>query len=145
MAGPDDAVVPSPDWTLRRLDGTLVTLGELRGQPVFVNFWATWCAPCVEEMASIRRLAESMVAANVAVEFLLVSSERERVVRAFVDRYDIAPSPVLEETLAPEAFGELVLPTTAVLDPEGRMVFWHRGATDWAQPEVVALLTELAN
>jgi thiol-disulfide isomerase/thioredoxin len=134
--------VPDPAWTLRRLDGTAFTLGELRGRPVFVNLWATWCPPCVEELASIDRLAREV--GEEAVHFVLASPEDAARVRAFAELNDHDLPLVVEETLAPEAFGELVLPTTVILDSEGRMVLRHRGAAEWDTPEVQALLRTLA-
>lgn len=134
-------VVPDPGWTFRRLDGSTLTLGELRGRPVFVNFWATWCPPCVAELSTIGALAGRL--ADTEVAFVLVSAEETDAVRRFARRLPDVPSPVLEETLAPEAFGRLVLPTTAVLDHQGRLVLLHRGAEDWSIPEVEALLRRL--
>lgn len=143
VAGPDRTSLgmPDPGWTLRRLDGTTFTLGELRGRPVFVNFWATWCAPCVAELASIEALAAELDDTEVA--FVLVSAEDAGVVREFSHRYAPGFPLVLEETLAPEGFGSLVLPTTAILDESGRMVLLYRGAEDWARPGVEVLLRRL--
>lgn len=141
-AGMEVLGVPDPAWTLRRLDGTTFTLGQLRGRPVFVNLWATWCPPCVAELASIGRLARAVE--TTGAHFVLASHEAPETVREFVRRQRPALEPVLEETLAPAAFGELVLPTTAVLDTRGRMVLLHRGAADWNTPEVRALLRALA-
>lgn len=148
LAAPEPAVrsgqpvTPDPDWTLRRLDGSTFTLGDLRGRPVFVNLWATWCPPCVEELPAIDRLARAV--AETGVHFLLVSPEEGDRVRRFSERLALELSPVLEETLAPRAFGEMALPTTAILDARGRMVLLHRGAAAWDDPEIVALLRELA-
>ena len=140
--GPEVLGVPDPAWTLRTLEGRTFTLEDLRGRPVFVNFWATWCPPCVEELPSIQRLARAV--GDSAAHFLLVSPEDGPRVAAFVRRLGLEISPVLEETLAPEAFGELVLPTTVLLDREGRMVLRHRGAAEWDTPEVRAFLLALA-
>ena len=135
--------VPDPEWRLRRLDGSTFSLGELQGNPVFVNLWATWCPPCVAELESIRRLQEELSEAG--VHFVLVSPEDEAPVRAFLERERPQVEVVLEETLAPEAFGELVLPTTVILDRQGRMVLLHRGAAAWDSAPVVSLLRHLAS
>ncbi|MBT8335134.1 MAG: TlpA family protein disulfide reductase [Gemmatimonadetes bacterium] len=140
-AAPVAGVRPDPGWTLRTLDGDTFTLGELRGRPIFVNLWATWCPPCVAELGSIERLAENI---GPSVSFVLASPEDPRVVREFVRRHGLAVSPVVEETLAPEAFGASALPHTVILDAEGRLVLRHRGAADWDTAEVRALLEALA-
>lgn len=136
----EEEVFPDPDWELRTLEGEELTLGELRGRPVFVNMWATWCPPCVAELASIERLSRALEG---EVRFLLVSPEEPGVVERFARRQQMAVSPVLEATLAPEALGVEALPHTAILDSSGRLVIRHRGATDWDTPEVEALLRSL--
>lgn len=140
-AQPDEAVRPDPAWTLRSLDGGTFTLADLRGRPVFINLWATWCPPCVAELASIDGLA---AAVGDEVAFLLVSPEDEAPVRAFLRRHELGVEPVLEVTLAPDALGAVALPHTVVLDADGRVVLRHRGAADWNTSEVTALLEHLA-
>ena len=149
-SGTADALpVPDPGWRIHPLGGGETTLGELRGSPVFVNLWATWCPPCVAEIGSIGRLAEAVRRAGHGdVRFLLVSAEEAATVRDFARRrLPELPDGVtlaLEGSLAPEAFGELVLPTTVILDADGRMVLRHRGAAAWDDPAVVKLLAGLA-
>ena len=133
-------VRPDPGWTLRTLDGETFTLGELRGRAVFVNLWATWCPPCVAELASIERLADAV---GDSVTFVLASPEDPAVVREFVRRHGLAVRPVVEETLAPEAFGAAALPHTVILDADGRLVLRHRGAADWDTVDVRELLEAL--
>ncbi|WP_405274915.1 TlpA family protein disulfide reductase [Gaopeijia maritima] len=137
----DPLVHPDPAWELRTLDGERFTLGDLRGRPVFVNLWATWCPPCVAELASIDRLAAEV---GDAATFLLVSPEDERAVREFARRRQLGVRPVLESTLVPEEFGLEALPHTVILDAGGGLVLRHRGAADWHTPEVEALLRRLA-
>jgi thiol-disulfide isomerase/thioredoxin len=134
--------IPDPDWRLRTLAGEEFALGDTRGRPVLVNLWATWCPPCVEELASIDRLAQRV--ADTGVAFLLVTPEEAAPVREFLARRPLGVPVLLEGTLAPEAFGAIVLPTTFVLDAEGVIRLHHRGAADWDTPEVEALLRALS-
>lgn len=134
-------VRPDPDWRLRTLDGEVFRLGDLRGRPVFVNLWATWCPPCVAELASIGRLADRV---GDAVAFVLVTHEDERLLREFMQRHAVPIEPVLEETLAPESLGAAALPHTVVIGPEGRLRMRHRGATMWDTPEMASWLAALA-
>jgi thiol-disulfide isomerase/thioredoxin len=128
-------------WRLRALDGSPITLDAFQGQILFINMWATWCGPCVQELASIQALVESMKDSGVA--FLLVSPEDPEPVRRFlrVHGYDL---PVyLEAQEMPPAFGLRALPTTFVVDRQGRIVLRHRGAADWDQDPVRRFLQAL--
>lgn len=130
------------DWTLRTLEGEVVSLERYRGWPVFLNVWATWCAPCVAELASIEALASRPEVAGVA--FLLVSPEKPEVVDRFRRRLGLSLPVLVEETRMPRAWGLRALPTTWIVDAEGRVLLRHRGAADWDRPEVAALLEALA-
>ena len=131
------------DWSIRNAEGVEVPLETLRGEVLVVNFWATWCAPCVAELGSFERLQRQLEAADAGVRFLYVSPEDPGQVEDFADRHGYELDLVTEARRAPDALGELVLPTTFVIDREGRIVLRHRGASDWAQPEVVAFLFSL--
>jgi thiol-disulfide isomerase/thioredoxin len=130
-------------WELRTLDGDPVTLDRFRGRVLFVNLWATWCPPCVAELRSIQALADSL-AGEPAVAFLLVSPEAARPVARFVRRRALTAPVYLEGTRAPARFGAFALPTTVVVDRQGRIVLRRRGAADWDDPAIRALLRELA-
>ncbi len=134
--------VPDPDWRLRTLAGEEIALGDTRGAPVLVNLWATWCPPCVQELASIDRLAERV--ADAGVQFLLVTPEDEGPVREFLARRPLGVPVYLEGTLAPEALGAIVLPTTFVLDAQGVIRLHHRGAAEWDTAEVEEFLRALS-
>ena len=142
---------PDPDrltgrdfrWALRTLEGETLRLEHFRGRVLFVNLWATWCPPCTAELASIQALADSL-AGEPGVAVLLVSPETARPVARFVRRRALRAPVYLEETRAPARFGAVALPTTVVVDREGRIVLRRRGAADWDDPRVRALLRVLA-
>lgn len=135
------------DWRVRSLDGTLHPLSQWRGRVVVLNMWASWCAPCIGEMASFRALRESLRREGVdsgAVALLLLTPEPASRVERFVRRR-LADMPVFaEHDPMPAEFGVRAVPTTWILDREGRLVLAHRGATDWNAPAVRALLRRLA-
>ena len=130
------------EWRLRTLDGRRVALSDLRGRPVVLNVWATWCRPCVAELASFERLRDSVAADGVA--FAFVSPERVGPVRRFLDRHRYTLPVYLEAERMPGAIGAPALPTTVVLDHTGRVVHRHRGAADWSTPQVRRTLRDLA-
>jgi thiol-disulfide isomerase/thioredoxin len=135
--------VPDPDWELSTLDGEILSLRSFRGTPVFVNLWATWCPPCVEEMASIQRLVEQL-GPDSPVRFALVTPEEAAPVQAFLDRNGLALPVYLEGTLVPESMDVEALPTTVILDGDGRVVLHYRGAAAWDRPEMVEYLRTLS-
>jgi peroxiredoxin len=131
------------DWSIRTAEGEEVELESLRGEVLVVNFWATWCAPCVAELGSFERLEAQLEAADARVRFLYVSPEDPGQVEGFADRYGYELDLVTEARRAPDSLGDLVLPTTFVVDRKGRILLRHRGASDWAQPEIAAFLFSL--
>ncbi len=124
------------DWAIRELDGGAISLGAFEGRVVFINMWASWCVPCVREMASIERLREAMGDAD--MDFLIVAADEERPVRRFLRRYPYDLPIYLEEQRMPLAFGLRGLPTSWVVDRQGRIVLLRHGEAVWETPEVVA-------
>ena len=118
-------------------------LEELRGKVVLVNFWASWCAPCIAEMPSIQRLAEAMRGRPFAVVGVNVG-EGARRVRTVADRLGI-DFPVLldEDSKVFDAWGAKVLPTSYVLDPAGVIRYVGRGPLEWDASDVVETLEGL--
>lgn len=109
-------------------------LTQHRGKPVVINFWATWCEPCREEMPALARFAARGQARGLAVLTVAVADNDKRV-EDFL--WEILPDkqtlPVLhdrEQTIS-RAWGARVLPTTVVLDRRHRIVLRGMGAIDW--------------
>jgi thiol-disulfide isomerase/thioredoxin len=135
---------PDADWTVKGLDGKAIRLGDLRGRPIFVNIWATWCGPCVREMPAIGNLYAALH--DQGVEFLVVSEEDEETVRRFVSEENL-PFPVYISTEnLPSDLETSGIPATFILDGTGTIVFKRTGAAKWdAEPVrnfLLALRTE---
>jgi peroxiredoxin len=130
------------DWSLRTLDGEELTLEQMRGSVLFINMWATWCRPCVLELGGIEALSESLEGSGVT--FLLVSPEDPEHVARFLEIHDLDVPAYVEAQEMPPAFGLRALPTTYVVDREGRIVLRHRGAAEWNQEEVRDFLLALS-
>ncbi len=116
---PDPAVGrPAPDFALTTLDGKGFRLSDLRGKPVVINFWATWCAPCRSEMPSLQTAATRFDDAVVVVG--VDQGEDARTVQAFVDELGVTfPIPLDKEMVASERYNVKGLPTTYFVDAEG--------------------------
>ena len=117
-----------PTWPLQSLDGHEVDLADFQQQVVFVNRWATWCAPCVVEMPHIEKLADRFDGEDVA--FVIVSDENPDTVAAFVDEQGWS-LPIYTASNAPAPFESDVLPATFVLDEARRVAFKHIGSARW--------------
>ncbi len=131
-------------WRIRPL-GTgseSFALERLRGRVLFINLWATWCAPCVAELASIAALRDSLRTDDIV--FLIVSPEEPARVEAFLRRHRYDLPAYVEARAMPAAFGLEALPTTFVVDRLGRIVLRHRGAADWDRAPVREFLRYLA-
>jgi thiol-disulfide isomerase/thioredoxin len=110
------------DFTLQRLGGGEVSLSDYRGEWVVVNYWATWCAPCREEMPELSALHEER--ADVTVLGLAYEEVEDNEFEAFLQNSPVS-YPILKVDVyaPPEPFGApKVLPTTIILDHQGRAV-----------------------
>jgi len=129
-------------WKLRDLNDQPVDLSKFRGRALFLNIWATWCPPCVEEMPSIANLADNARLKNVA--FVCVSTDESiDQVRAFL-RDKHWSMTILRASEVPEVFATSGIPATFVIAPSGRIVTSELGAAQWDDPTVVDYLEELS-
>lgn len=131
---------PAPALELTDIDGKTWTLEGLRGEVVLLNFWATWCPPCVEEIPSLGRLNLRLDGKPFRVVSVDVGEEAEQV-RAFLKRVP-ADFPVL---LDPEGsvtapWKIRAFPTSFLIDPEGRLHYGYFGGLEWDAEEVVELI-----
>jgi thiol-disulfide isomerase/thioredoxin len=127
-------------WILSDRKGNRISLQDYRGQVVFINFWATWCPPCVAELPEIHRAYEKY---GGSVAFLLVSSQEPPVVEAFLEErgYDL---PVVYATQpVPEAFAHSAIPTTYILSRDGRIAVKKTGAMNWDSKGTVRIFEQL--
>ncbi len=134
--------VQAPALRLKDLDEVEHELAGLRGRLVLVNFWATWCPPCRREMPSMERLYQALKDQGLSVLAVDVGEDAETVF-AFTGQLDPAPTfPMLvdPEGKTAEAWGVLSLPTSFVVDPQGRIVLRAVGGTEFDDP---ALIEEL--
>ena len=134
-----DRVAPVLGWRLRGLDGTERDLAEFRERVLFVNLWATWCAPCIAEMPHIEQLADRL---SDDVAFLIVSEEAPDEVAPFVAEQGWR-LPVYTVDAVPPLFQTGVIPATYVLDEMREMVFKHIGSARWDDDGATAFIENL--
>jgi thiol-disulfide isomerase/thioredoxin len=142
---PTNPPLPAPaDIAVTTRDGRSMRLAELKGQPLLVNFWATWCAPCVREMPSLERLAAER-GSSLAVLAISVDRRGEAVVGPFIERQAISKLPIYLDSKSElaHAFGVEGIPTTILIDREGREVGRYLGPADWNGAAAHRLLDRL--
>lgn len=145
----EEKVVPAgekaADFKLERLDGTTLSLDQLRGKVVFLNIWATWCGPCREEMPSMQTLYEQMKG-NKDFVMLAVSQDTKgrSVVAPYIEKYGYRFTILLDpENKVGESYEVSGVPETFIIDRKGQIVAHHMGAFDWSRPDVKDALKEL--
>jgi thiol-disulfide isomerase/thioredoxin len=120
----------SQDWILSTLDGTEVDFSEFKGKVIFINFWATWCKPCLAEMPGIQKLYDDMKDEDIV--FLVISNETESVVKNFCDNNDYSfPFYLGRPYDSPNIFQSRSIPTTFIIDRNRRILFKHNGMAAW--------------
>ena len=137
-----ERTAPAPDFAVRLADGSgTVRLADLRGKVVLLNFWATWCGPCREELPVLNRLQEAYGPLGLAV--VLVSDEDAATVKAYTDAlgFPLAPTNALltDPDAVPEPFRRSldVRPVSFVLDRGGYIKAYEVGARSAAEFEAI--------
>lgn len=134
--------VAAPDTPVVSKDEGPITLDRFRGKFVVLNFWATWCGPCIRELPSLSRLNAQFAGDDFAV--VLISQDRggfkqtDRFLKKL--KIDIPDAFIDEKLKYSRAIGVRSLPTTILLGPDGNEVGRLTGSAEWDEPEAVALI-----
>ena len=136
---------PAPGFDTMDMEGNVWSLSKQRGQVLFVNFWATWCAPCREEMPSMQRLYTKLPKDSFKM-VALYNKDNPKVVKKFVTQLGIT-IPILndEQNIIGERYGLTGLPETFIIDKKGVIREKFIGPAEWDSPEVVAMMTRYIN
>ena len=129
----------APDFTVKDSDRT-VTLSEFKGQVVVLNFWATWCPPCVEELPSLVQMQERMKSKGVTVLAVSVDVD-ETAYRRFLKEHSVNLLSVRDpDQKSAGLYGTFKFPETYIVDRKGVVRRKFIGAVDWTEPEVIDFL-----
>lgn len=134
------ATLPASAFDLKSLDGRTVRSQELAGKVLLLNFWATWCGPCKEEMPSLAKLQSQFDPAQFQV-VTITADMHPKGIKQFLDHLGIS-LPVLfdEDQEVSRSFMVRGLPTTVLITPDGRVVGRAVGPRAWDSEESVALV-----
>ena len=121
-----------PDFDFHTLDGKAVKLSELKAKVVVINFWATWCGPCVKEMPSLQQLATEYASRGLIVVGVNMDDDPSTVLAPFIAKHDIKFQSFVDPTGAlAERFNISGLPLTLILDGNRKLLFEHLGDEEW--------------
>jgi thiol-disulfide isomerase/thioredoxin len=131
------------DFSLKLVDGGTVSLSGLKGKVVFLNFWATWCPPCREEMPSMEILYRRF--RNQGLELLAVDLlENSKTVSAFLaDNRLSFPAALDSNGRVGSYYGIQAIPATFIIDRDGKIILYTAGGRNWNTPAVIAAFEEL--
>ncbi len=133
----------APDFTITDGQKT-VTLSQFRGKPVVLNFWATWCPPCIEEVPSIVALQKDM--GNKVVVLAVSIDVDNDAYRNFTEKRMPGVLTVRDgDQRASSLFGTFGWPETYIIDRNGVIRRKFIGAQDWTSPEIIDYLTKLSS
>lgn len=125
----------------RDLNEHTISLDKYKGKTIFINFWATWCKPCIQEMPSIEKM--KTILKNEEVVFLMASSESTEEIEAFrnTHNYDFNYARIenIEDLEIPS------LPTTYIFNAEGTLVFSESGYRKWNEKVNIDMLLKIVN
>ena len=136
---------PAPDTVFKDPDGGEIGLADFKGVPVLVNLWATWCAPCVKELPTLDKLAEShAVDGQLGVIAISQDMAPQGSVKAFLDKLGIRHVGAYhdDKMALSGALGVQVMPTTILYGADGREIWRYIGDLDWSGAEAETLLSE---
>lgn len=137
-----DDPLPAPAIALKNGEGSVVTLADFKGRVALINFWATWCAPCVREMPGLDKLQAKLG----GEDFLVLAVNEDRggasVAKPFLEKLGLKNLALYldSKTALMRALKVRGLPTSFLMDREGRVVGKLEGIAEWDTPEVEALI-----
>ncbi|MEE8440535.1 MAG: TlpA disulfide reductase family protein [Spirochaetia bacterium] len=134
---PFQSRIPSENFVLATLEGGEGALADSRGKVVFLNFWATWCIPCREEMPSMQILYDEL--SDEGLEIIAVNLlEAKEMVSAFVEENGFTYPVMLDrDGRVSLRYSVRAIPTSYILDRDGSVIGVRAGFHDWSTPEII--------
>ncbi len=128
------------DLQLKTPEGQVVKLSQYKGKVIFLNFWETWCGPCVQEMPTIENAR--MQIDSIKMVFITIAEENPDKIASFRDLHDYRFNYLISE----KKFSDLGIntyPTSYIINKEGEIVMTKIGGVQWDSPEMINVMKEL--
>ena len=134
----------APDFTLPGLDGKMVRLADQRGKVVFLNIWATWCPPCVDEMPSMEKLHQQLKDEDFEILAVSIDKQGAEAVLPFMKKHNLSFTALIDAkgSLKYE-YQTTGVPETFIIDRNGIIVEKVIGPRDWASPDAIGYFRNL--
>lgn len=139
VAGTDERV-HNYDWQMKDLDGKTLSFEEAKGEVAFINFWATWCPPCIAEMPYMQNLYDDY---GDRVKFYFVTDEDPGRIHNFMQKNDYDLPIQINFSALPEPLEAPALPTTYIVGKNGAIHVKKKGSAKWDSKKVRNLLDDL--
>ena len=136
----DRKVLDTYNWHLKDIKGNTFDYVSTQNKVVLINFWATWCAPCIAEMPSLEKLYTDY---KDKIVFLFVSNENSEIVSKFITKKGYSFNVYKPLTQYPEVFDVSSIPRTFLIDKKGNIVIDKTGASNWNSESVRTIIDEL--
>ena len=137
----EDTILADYNLLLEDLEGNAQTLSDWREKPIFLNFWATWCPPCIAEMQDINKLYQSV---NKEVHFAIISVDNNREkAKKFAKRKGFDFPIYFIKSQVPQVYEFTTIPTTYIIDSQGHIVVSQRGMAKYSSHHFITYLREL--
>ena len=136
----DRTLLKDYHWNLTQLDSGTINLSQSEGKVVLINFWATWCPPCVAEMPDLQELYDTY---GDRVDFYFITNEQPKTINFFLEKkgYDLPVYIQIEQS--PQVLESSSLPTTYLISKSGEIVMRKTGAASWNSDSVHEVLDGL--
>ena len=128
------------NWQLLDLKGNIHDFNNSKGKVIVVNFWATWCPPCIAEMPSLHNLYEDY---KDRVDFYFVSNEAPDIIKSFLEKNNYNLEVSIPRTKYPMVFDISGIPRTFLIDKQGKIVIDKTGAANWNSEKVRSTIDNL--
>lgn len=128
------------NWQLTDLNGAEINFNEFKNKVVIINFWATWCPPCVAEMESFQELYDSY---KNEVVFLFVANDKEEKVNSFISSNNYSFPNYFEASSTPLELVSSSIPATYIINKNGKIVMEKKGSANWNSDSVRKVIDKL--
>ena len=127
-------------WSFQEMNGKTVPLEQMKGEVIFLNFWATWCPPCIAEMPSIQKLHDIY---GDKIKMVLVSQENPETIKAFLEKNQYSMPTYILTGQIPEVFQSRSIPSSFLISPGGKLILKKKGAAKWDSKKVKKLINKM--